>query len=702
MLAMPLLLLAACDDEELVTPPEPTPPPGGNVIDVASEVAHYSTLTDVIKFMPDSVADRLSAAEPGTELTFWLDGEVLFSDVPIITLASSEVYNDLCLIVGVDYAFRLMDGYPDVEVLSDPEAAEAERAANAEKRQDGWDRFISYLRSQGRLEWDEDGGSADGEAPTIEELESNLMAGLRDMQSFAVHKYEYQRSYSVEVFAGYTTITKENFTFGGQYGTTYSTTAWQNFYNGVLDRTVFPNLHDAYYYAEELGKPEWKALSMIAHCLMMSQYADFYGPMPFYDFRNLKETSPMTYNSVEEIYNRCFYELKEAADILNERQPSATEMEKVEGPDGGITNYDYRQWVKFANSLRLRLAMNIVKVDPARAQQEAEAAVNEVGGVLDCGTNGEVTDPDFHYAYYGNMSGYNHPLYYIMYVWNDSRLGASLENIMKRQRNPLLGVWFCKNTNPIVDNEGNPTDYEAGHDWVGVRQGCQMFNTIDDKQYYGPFSKFQIEDYPATIMHVSEVLFARAEGALRGWNMGGTPQEWYERGIRRCFNAPEHSVVASQVEEYLRQTDYEPVDYVDPYNSFNNIGGRVEVGVAWDDNDSDETKLEKIITQRYIAIFPQSAEAWTTFRRTGYPRLLPVDPDMNTWDDDINTEVQIRRIPYYGPSVSDIKDAQAAAAVLAGESSSVGSTDNSPMTRIWWDIDTDEFDAEGRVVPHNF
>lgn len=551
-------------------------------------------------------------------------------------------------------------------------------------------------------------GDTEG-APTIETIESTLMTGLREIQSFESHKYQYQRCNSIDVFAGYTTVVKNIFTFGGAYNTTYSMNAWQNYYNGIMDKTVFASIHDAYVYAEELGKPEWKALAQIAYCLIMSQMADFYGPMPFDDYRNLKENPPITYVSVQEIYNRCFDELKEAADILNEHKPSPEELAKVEGPDGGITNYNYLQWVKLANSLRLRLAMNIIKVDLARAQTEAEAAVSEVGGVLDCGPNGEVTDQDFHYVYYEGQSGYVHPLQFICYQWNDTRLGASLENIMKRLRNPLLELWFSKNTNSITNSQGTPSGYSTNQDWVGVRQGCSMINTINDSQYYGPFSKFQIADYPATLMHVTEVLFARAEGALRGWNMGGSAQEWYERGIRRSLLAPEHAklgITEQDVTEYMSQTDFEWVDYVDPYNEINNIDGRVEIGVAWDDAESNEVKLEKIITQRYIAIFPQSPEAWTTFRRTGYPRLFPVDPDMNTWSDDINTEVQIRRIPYYDKSASAQADLQAAAVILAGESNSVGeSGNNSPMTRIWWDIDTDEIDystEEGRVIPHNF
>lgn len=550
--------------------------------------------------------------------------------------------------------------------------------------------------------------------PTIETIEATMMTGLGQIHSFDVHAYQYQRTNSIDVFAGYTTVVKNIFTFGGAYTTTYSNNAWMNYYSAIMDKAVFASIHDAYFYAEELGKPEWKAIAMIVYNMIMAEYADFYGPMPYDDYRNLKENPPITYVSVEEIYNRCFEELKEAADILNERKPSASELAKVEGNTSGtlasdITNGDYLQWVKLANSLRLRLAMNIIKVDLARAQTEAEAAVNEVGGVFDCGPNGEVTDQDFRYMAKEYQSGYQHPLYQICYSWNDTRLGASLENIMKRLRNPLLDALWSRNTNAITNSAGNPSGYSANQDYVGVRQGSSMVNTINDTQYYGPFSKFKIPQYPATLMHVTEVLFARAEGALRGWNMGGTAQEWYEKGIRRSLLAPEHTalgITEQDVTDYLDQEDFEWVDYVDPYNEINNIDGRVEICVKWNEDETNEQKLEKIITQRYIAIFPQSPEAWTTFRRTGYPRLFPVDPEMNQWSDDINCEVQIRRIPYYDKSASAQADLNAAAAILAGESNSVGeSGNNSPMTRIWWDIDTDEFDyttEEGRVIPHNF
>ena len=121
----------------------------------------------------------------------------------------------------------------------------------------------------------------------------------------------------------------------------------------------------------------------------------------------------------------------------------------------------------------------------------------------------------------------------------------------------------------------------------------------------------------------TEVLFLRAEGALRGWNMGGTAAELYERGIRLAFE--ENNVTDElTIQNYLNTETAKDVDYTDPYAPGNSIKGRITVGVKWDESDSNEVKLEKLITQKYVAIFPQGAEAWTTFRRTGYPRLFPV------------------------------------------------------------------------------
>ena len=144
---------------------------------------------------------------------------------------------------------------------------------------------------------------------------------------------------------------------------------------------------------------------------------------------------------------------------------------------------------------------------------------------------------------------------------------------------------------------------------------------------------------PLYFVKLSEVLFLRAEGALRGWNMGGDAKTFYEQGIiYASLDEPQdrqwyemdgvgERLYTKYLKEYMEReepVEYEQVDAVD-----GTVWPSVtKIGVKWNDADPLETKLEKIITQKYIALFPLSTEAWAELRRPGYPQLFPVrNPD---------------------------------------------------------------------------
>lgn len=129
------------------------------------------------------------------------------------------------------------------------------------------------------------------------------------------------------------------------------------------------------------------------------------------------------------------------------------------------------------------------------------------------------------------------------------------------------------------------------------------------------------------VVDVAESFFLRAEGVLRGWNMGGgTAQQWYENGIKASFT----STGAAGVDAYLQSTSRQ-LAYVDPKrpnNQYDSPALTTNV-VKWDEAADFETKLEKIITQKWIAVFPEGTEAWSEFRRTGYPKLYPIMAPQN-------------------------------------------------------------------------
>ncbi len=525
---------------------------------------------------------------------------------------------------------------------------------------------------------DEGFNYADVETST---LEGNLLSAMPLLLNYAPHKYQYQQANSIDVYAGYFTVSNSAFQYGGPLPYTYS---YPNPYiTGALGEstTLYSLLYAAYHYAdnEKHKLPEWKAIARIMYAYSMHELVDAFGVMAYNDYRAQKVTPPLTYQSGRECYELILSDLDEAIATLKERKPSSEALKRIEGVVGGYSNLTWQNWVKFANSIRLRLALNMVKADPEWARTVAESAVNDGIGVI---------TEDFGYPKIENAQ---HPLYMISTIWNDSRLGASLENILKRYQSPLLEKWFDKNPNAIRSKSGGTLMLNPKKDWVGIRQGVQMYPNSGNTAGYGAFSAFRDQYMTRTYFKVAETHFLRSEGALRGWNMGGSAQQFYETGIQQAF-------IDNQVEgyeSYIEQESVLDIDYEDYFVPEFGIKGRVTVGVKWNDEDSPEVKLEKIITQKYIANFPMGAEAWTTFRRTGYPRLFPV-PEKYKWsyDNSFDVELQIRRLPFNEQTETDRLNVTYVEQALGGT--------NAAGTRVWWDVPTEERDEEGRIIPKNF
>ncbi|MEG0950119.1 MAG: SusD/RagB family nutrient-binding outer membrane lipoprotein [Bacteroidales bacterium] len=554
---------------------------------------------------------------------------------------------------------------------------------------DKWDEYPWLVGRNEEVSQDDEAGLG---ATDVTVLEKELRGCIGAMIDYNSHPYQYQRSNSIDNYAGYWTTSQNNFIFGGPLPTLY--TFPNNYLGGPMSNEVFKVAKNAIFHAVELGKPHWRAIALIIQGYVGHEVTDFYGTIPFNDWRNVKRTPPLTYEKGIDIYTQIFADLQEAVEILKATQPDAKELSNVENSIATLGQGDWRRWAKFANSIRLRMAMNIVKSHPALAQEQAQAAVNDEIGVFD-----ETQDMyDFGYYYEQGSLG-DHPLYFIAKSWLDIRLGASLENILKRYENPLLGIWFNKNSNPINTSSNTFSGIGANQDYIGIRQGVAMINKSSEKQGYGPFSTGTevIQKMPKNYLKRTEVLFLRAEGALRGWSMGGTAKEFYERGIKLAF-AENGMTDTEAINKYLNRETVKVVDYTDPYSAGNSIKGRVTVGVKWNDGDTDEVKLEKIITQKYIANFPMGAEAWTTFRRTGYPRLFPVK--LNNMPG-VDTELQIRRIPVVETENNTTEIQGSMIPALGG--------DNTGGTRVFWDTPTEQRGAiieEGSnsplVIPVNF
>ena len=178
-------------------------------------------------------------------------------------------------------------------------------------------------------------------------------------------------------------------------------------------------------------------------------------------------------------------------------------------------------------------------------------------------------------------------------------------------------------------------------------------------------------------MKVAEAYFLRAEGALRGWDMGGSAQDLYEQGIKVSFD--EHGISADAYNKYIANDTGVAANFEDPHNPVNNIAGIDKCTVKWDPSASNEEKLHKIINQKWIAMFPEGQEAWSEFRRTGYPKLFPV---ANNYSSTVNGGIEngefVKRLRF------PRNDKNANKAEVEKAVSLLNGPDNE-ATRLWWD-----------------
>lgn len=515
-----------------------------------------------------------------------------------------------------------------------------------------------------------------------------MMRGGKEGQMPGDHAYQRQYSLGPDLYAQYFTVPHKDF----MYGTLTSTYNVSAEFNGgplgaytMAKNAFMPMLNHPL--VDSI--PEIKAINLLYYCLIAQEQADLSGPYTYLeDKKNSQE--PEEYNDVKTIYYGIVENIDTIVACLKhyETRPDWYK-EKIETivSENFTTNYgllagDYslKSYIKFANSLKLRMAMHIVKVEPETAKRWAEEAVAE--GVIESVNDQHGVIP--------MLNSFTHPIANIANGWGDLRLCASFESLLMSLDHPYTKYLFLPNSNDIP-NEKTGEVLPAGSRICGIRAGVLVGDgqtyALNKRQAYSTFSTEVIASKrcPAYFIKWAEVDFLRAEGALRGWDMGGSAQDFYERGIMNaCMEDPSSGPQYNgYVNAYMQQE--KAVDYisVDPIGDGEPWPSVTTIGVKWNEGDDNETKLEKIITQKYIALFPLSTEAWTELRRTGYPKLFPV---LNADDGDGSIEQgdMIRRIPWV-PT-----DPVAANMVEASGIPALGGPDEQ-ATRLWWDIDAPNF-----------
>lgn len=334
---------------------------------------------------------------------------------------------------------------------------------------------------------------------------------------------------------------------------------WSLIYQNVLnDLKESRRLIEANEMMDAAVKKNKLASIKVVEVLAYSKLVDIFGNVPFSEALNPDITLPK-YDDGMTIYTSLIDSLDTAIGNLD---ASAEGF----GTADVYYNGDINKWIKFANSLKMRLGIMLADVDPGTAQSAVESA----------SPNAFTSRDDNTMIPFQSAPPNTNP------VW---------ENLVQSGRDDFLPAEALINRMNDWDDPRREVFFtQLNGEYVGAPYGVS-----NDYTDYSHFSDVVTrKDRPGTIMSYSEVEFIRAEAAARNYNVSGTAATHYNNAITADMSF--WGVSQTEITAYLAQTD---VAYA----------------------TAPGTYREKIGRQKWAALFLQGLQAWTTYRRLDAPTL---------------------------------------------------------------------------------
>ena len=425
---------------------------------------------------------------------------------------------------------------------------------------------------------------------------------------------------------------------------------------------LYSNLNVVEVVSQNTNNPLPLAIANVIKVAAMHRVTDAYGPIP-YSKIGADGSIKTPYDSEQEVYNKFFEELNAALQVMKNQ-----ENDRLTASADYIYGGDVKKWIRFANSLKLRLAIRIANVDKTTAQKMAEEAVDPAnGGVIEQNADNAA------WSYFS--SSVNNPIYvakeynYVLshstdglacLTGGDTHASADIICYMNGYNDPRREKYFVKSE-------------WMGQEYVGLRRGIAIpdLNTIGHK-----YSGINLKPTdPLYWMNAAAFAFLRAEAkAIYGFNMHGEAKKFYEDGIRLSFE----QWGVDGVDAYINSEEMESMSYTDPASLNSYPDELTSLTVKWDESATPDEKQERIIIQKWIANWMLGNEAWADYRRTGYPHLMPATAAGNKSGGVVNSERGARRIPYPADEYNDNTEN-----IQHAVSNYLGGQDN--MARdLWW------------------
>jgi len=411
-----------------------------------------------------------------------------------------------------------------------------------------------------------------------------------------------------------------------------------NYWRNAYVQSLMPVQNIIATYGSEPGYENRVLMAKIWKCYLLSQITAIWGPIPYESGLDGSIKSP--YNREQDIYYMLFDDLEAAADGLD--------------PDGDVFatdvilpaasgKSDILKWKRFANSLRLRLAMRISNPAPNGDPVKAQAVVESVfadeaatmqsdddtvagrwGGVISA--EGGDYNPLYYYAVYekskniGTLPAFGETACYYMKPYGDPRLAVYAQPVVEKKTSdgtvPVhAGAYF-----------GDTASYGGYGGESGLSYPGENVHSKLTREDYSPIGEWFLRpDAEFVFLSYAECCFLKAEARLRGWGAASakTARDYYEEGIRSSM--AHYGIGSDETEAYLatpgiawgtatKTTDDDGADisarFMDWLQICNSIVGQ---------NDFQR----QIVMQHWLALPNQGLDAWTLMRRT---QILQFEP----------------------------------------------------------------------------
>lgn len=338
-------------------------------------------------------------------------------------------------------------------------------------------------------------------------------------------------------------------------------THWSSFYMGPQQ-----DFQEVIEKGEEAGRANVVAMGRIMQNWTFHVMTDLWGDIGYSEALRGRDPSAGNLPALDpqqEVYDGILAVLKSAQAQLDPGQFGMGNADLIYKSDAAL-------WQKFANSLRLRVAMRLSEVDAARAQSEFNDAL--AAGVF----TGNADNATLTYV---DDEVNVHPIYAYERSRDDHSISATMVDTLKSLADPRLPIYA--QLNGLGEYNGTPNGDEFDPPLATVSRIGTYFSK---------------PNATAVLMGYSEVLFLQAEAAERGWTAGDAAT-LYAQAITASME--ELGIAENTIVAYLAQPTV-------AYAGLSSIG-----------------------LQKWIALYGNGVEAYAELRRTGYPELRPGPDALN-------------------------------------------------------------------------